>query len=220
MLIDWTEYNADKATVDAIIMQTSSQKLRQRAIQENLDYEGLVALGISQEQATKKSGRLPETDKETVGRLKQQNKVLKEEIKKNKGQQGGKKCGRCSWKECPGGIKCASEGKQCYACGGKNHFANARDCQHKGKFLKKKNDGKDKTSSKIQEAEDSDSEDEMSSRILEKLVGKMENEKTETIFTEIKIKGDEEQDFGTRIQVATDTGVGNVSYLCFFYMMY
>ena len=36
----------------------------------------------------------------------------------------------------------------------------------------------------------------------------MENAKTETIFTEIKIKGDEEQQFDTSIQVATDTGVG------------
>ena len=35
-LINWTDYNADKATVDAILMQTSSTKFRQRVIQENL----------------------------------------------------------------------------------------------------------------------------------------------------------------------------------------
>ena len=77
-LIDWTDYDADKATVDAILMQTSSSKLRQRAIQENLGYEELVALGISQEQATKKSERMPDAEKETVGRLKQENKALKQ----------------------------------------------------------------------------------------------------------------------------------------------
>ena len=34
-LIDWTDYDADKATVDTIVMQTSSAKLQQRSIQEN-----------------------------------------------------------------------------------------------------------------------------------------------------------------------------------------
>ena len=33
--IYWTNYRAETATVDALIMQTSSQKLQQKAIQEN-----------------------------------------------------------------------------------------------------------------------------------------------------------------------------------------
>ena len=33
--IYWTDYGAETATVDALIMQTSSQKLQQKAIQEN-----------------------------------------------------------------------------------------------------------------------------------------------------------------------------------------
>ena len=56
-LIDWGDYNAKKAAVDAIITQTSSAKLQQRAIQENPSYEELVDLGISQEQARKKAAR-------------------------------------------------------------------------------------------------------------------------------------------------------------------
>ena len=43
---------------------------------------------------------------------------------------------------------------------------------------------------------------------MEKLVGKVDSEITEDIFTSIEIKGDGEQKFNTRIQVATDTGVG------------
>ena len=184
-------------------MQTSSSKLRQRAIQENLGYEELVALGISQEQATKKSERMPDAEKETVGRLKQENKALKLKIKKDKSQQGGKKCcGRCQWQDCLGGSKCASEGKQCYACGGKNHFAKSRDCPQKGK------EKKDNPSSKIQVEGDSGSEDELSRRIMEKPVGKVESEISEDIFASIEIKGDGEQKFNTRIRVATDTGVG------------
>ena len=33
--VDWTNFNQEKATVDAIVMQTSSGKLRQKAIQDN-----------------------------------------------------------------------------------------------------------------------------------------------------------------------------------------
>ena len=60
----------------------------------------------------KKSERMPEAENETVGKLKQENKALKQKIRKDKSQQGGKKCGRCQWQDCPGGTKCASEGKQ------------------------------------------------------------------------------------------------------------
>ena len=68
-LIDWTDYNADKATVDAIVMQTSSSKLQQRAIQENPSYDEVVNLGITQEQARKKASKLPDGDSKTVNRL-------------------------------------------------------------------------------------------------------------------------------------------------------
>ena len=37
---------------------------------------------------------------------------------------------------------------------------------------------------------------------------KVGNETTETIFTNLEIKGDGEQKFNTMIRVATDTGVG------------
>ena len=57
--IDWTGYGAETATVDALIMQTSSQKLQQKAIQENPKYNEMVDLGISMEQAKKKAESLP-----------------------------------------------------------------------------------------------------------------------------------------------------------------
>ena len=54
-LLNWTDYNADRAAVDAMVMQTSSIRLKQRAIQENPTYLQLVHLGVSQEQAKKKA---------------------------------------------------------------------------------------------------------------------------------------------------------------------
>ena len=46
-LIDWTVNDADQAAVDAMVMQTSSVRLQQRAIQENPTNKQLVNLGIS-----------------------------------------------------------------------------------------------------------------------------------------------------------------------------
>ena len=74
-LINWTDYDAKKATVDAIIMQRSSVKLQQKAIQEYPTYEELVDLKISQEQTKKKAPKFLEGDSETVNRLKTENKL-------------------------------------------------------------------------------------------------------------------------------------------------
>ena len=49
--IDWTNYGVETVTVDALLMQTSSQKLQQMAIQENSKCAEMVDLGISMEQA-------------------------------------------------------------------------------------------------------------------------------------------------------------------------
>ena len=85
-LIDWTDYGAEQAAVDAIVMQTSSVKLQQKAIQENLTFDKLVNLGVSQEQAKKKAHRLSDNDNEDgvsrlqteVTKLKQSDGPLKE----------------------------------------------------------------------------------------------------------------------------------------------
>ena len=66
LLIDWTGYDADSATVDAIVTQTSSTKLQQRAIQENPNYDEIVNLGIAQEQARKKAAKLLDGENEAV----------------------------------------------------------------------------------------------------------------------------------------------------------
>ena len=62
--IYWTNYRAETATVDALIMQTSSQKLQQKAIQENPKYNEMVDLGISMEQAMKKAESLLEGEEQ------------------------------------------------------------------------------------------------------------------------------------------------------------
>ena len=53
--VDWEDYGFEKAVVDAVLIQTSSMKLRQKALQDNPDWNQLVDMGIGQEQSQKKA---------------------------------------------------------------------------------------------------------------------------------------------------------------------
>ena len=80
--VDWDGYDAEMAAVDAIVMQTRSTKLQQKAIQDNPSYEELVKLGISQEQAKKKADSLPDGESETTRALQMQVRKLSEKLSK------------------------------------------------------------------------------------------------------------------------------------------
>ena len=70
--------------MDAIVMQTRSTKLQQKAIQDNPSYEELVRLGISQEQAKKKADFLPDGECERTRVLETQVRKLTEKLNKDK----------------------------------------------------------------------------------------------------------------------------------------
>ena len=104
-LIDWTGYDATKAAVDALVLQTSSQKLQQRAIQENPDLDTFIALGMSQEQARKKAASMPGGQEEVVNRLQQENNKPRKKLESKNPQQHPKKgnlarCSRCCMAKC------------------------------------------------------------------------------------------------------------------------
>ena len=52
-MIDYNNYDWRQAAVDAMIHQTSSSKLREKALQENISYDGLLKIGIAKEQSDK-----------------------------------------------------------------------------------------------------------------------------------------------------------------------
>ena len=147
LLINWTGYNADSATVDAIVTQTTSTKVQQRAIQENPTYDEIVNLGISQEQAKKKAAKLPDGENEAVNRLQSELYKLKskqpKQSKKSKnsygkkdktdgdGQVKKKGCEKCSIWKCKGGENCFAQGKSGNACKETGHFAASKLCQKK-----------------------------------------------------------------------------------------
>ena len=140
MLIEWTGYDADSATVDALVTQTSSTKLQQRALQENPTYDELVQLGVSQEQAKKKAARLPDGEKETVSRLQSKAKKTqpKAYAKKDKSDTAKKKgCEKCGIWKCTGGDSCFALGKSCNACKKTGHFAASKLCAKKSVTARK-----------------------------------------------------------------------------------
>ena len=52
-LINYENYDWKQAAVDAILLQTSNPKMRERALQNNVSYEDLLKLGITKEQSEK-----------------------------------------------------------------------------------------------------------------------------------------------------------------------
>ena len=197
-LIDWAGYGAEHAAVDAIIMQTSSSKLQQRALQENPTYPELVDLGISQEQARRKATKLPDGDNEVVSRLKDENKKLKDRLKKD----DKKKCQKCCLSKCRGGSQCFAEGKKCNKCGGGGHFGLSKLCPK----------NKVETARRIGEAEDTGSEesgDERCGRILDQCitVNRLEEKNKDSIYSKLKVTSHDDDRFEAKMKMATDTGV-------------
>ena len=206
-LIDWTGYGAEQAAVDAIVMQTSSVKLQQRAIQDNPTYDQLVNLGISQEQAKKKADGLPDGEDDVIKRLQQEVAQLKAKdrtpIPQPKGGESKPKCVKCCFKFCkdPGGSGCLSESRKCNTCGKSGHFQSSKLCQGKKK----------EKSGKIKEAQESDSESETSSRIVEERTAQVKGgaKKSNSIVTKVGLQAwdPEGAPEEVKIKVDTDTGV-------------
>ena len=84
-LIDYANYDWKQAAVDAMILQTSSSKLREKALQENINYECLLKIGIAKEQSEKGAAMLEQASgqnrvEEEVRRLRVENEA---EVTKN-----------------------------------------------------------------------------------------------------------------------------------------
>ena len=117
-LIDYSNYDWKMAVVDAIVLQTSNEKLREKALFGNVTYDRLMSLGVAKEQSEKGSALLSG------------NKIKEEEVAKlqeslKKQQLKGSKCSRCGYERCPGSKRCPANGKTCAKCKKTNHFAQA-----------------------------------------------------------------------------------------------
>ena len=184
-MIDYTDYDWQQAAVDAMILQTSNAKLRERALQENITYDMLMTLGVAKEQSARGAAALEKASGQSRVKIEEEVRRLRDENKPLKGK--GKKCSRCGKPQCTGGTKCPANGKKCGKCHKLNHFAKV--CRSK----------KQTDVSQLSSAEDSDSS-ESSGRVIVGKVG------SGNIGANIYVSGPEQSN-STMMNLATDTGV-------------
>ena len=192
MLISYDNYDWKQATVDAILLQTSSAKLRERALQENISYDALLMMGITKEQSEKGAALLEQASgqsrqikiEEEVRRLQVENKRLKKVKSKYP-------CNRCGLDTCQQNSKCPANGQKCAKCKRMNHFA--RVCKS-GKSQTNRS-----SNSFGQVSDSDDSEEEVSGHILVRQLD------SKSILANIFISGSGEIE--NCLEMATDTGV-------------
>ena len=196
-LIDYEGYDFRQAAIDAILLQTSNPKLRERGLQENVSLEKLLEIGISKEQSVRGAEMLEQASGQgsSSGSIKMEEEVrrLKQENKKLRSKSSKKPCFRCGKDGCQQGKKCPANGKTCSKCNKPNHFAKV--CK-----TKKSDDKSSKSFGQVSSAEDSDSE-ESSGRVV---VGKLDSN---TIGAMVTASGPLNSQAEQQMKLATDTGI-------------
>ena len=170
------------AVVDAIVLQTSNEKLREKALFGNVTYDRLMSLGVAKEQSEKGSALL------SGNKIKEEEVAkLQESLKKQRFK--GSKCSRCGYERCPGSKRCPANGKTCAKCKKTNHFAQA--CRSKT------------NSTNVNQLSDSETEEDLLGRILE--VKKLSSK---GIAAKVTIKAYEDKNANeSAVELSTDTGV-------------
>jgi hypothetical protein len=148
---DFQGYNHDKAARDAILFQTSNDKLRKRILAEDQELDAVVKLGMSYEQSAAKakdmSGSKTEQRSEVcrIQQLQEQVARLQADFsksgKKDKvNERTGKSCQTCPQGSRHEGKPClGKKAKECYGCKEAGHFKGAPICKAKeGKKEKRK----------------------------------------------------------------------------------
>ena len=84
-----------------MLLQTTSTKLRERALQENITYDDLVKLGIAREQSQKGAALLHKASSQSNA-----SEVKYSQNRKLKSQFNSKPCSTCNSNTCEKGSKC------------------------------------------------------------------------------------------------------------------
>ena len=197
-LISYNQYDWKQAAVDAMILQMSSSKLREKALNENVSYNDLIKLGITKEQSEKGAALLEQASgssrnlDEEVRRLTMENRNLKEAAAESKSE---KSCNRCGKESCSQDKSCPALGEKCSKCKKMNHFA--RVCR--SHVTPRKMRRKKKAVNRV-DSEDSDSE--TSGRIIE--VSHLDKK---SALASINMQGLAKPGDAQAVKMVTDTGV-------------
>ena len=116
---------------DQIIVGTTDNEIRKKALSEQWDLDTLVGNGRKMEAAAFGADKIKKevTEDGAVSRVKP-GKYSRKNAKKPR-------CKNCSNPACLGGKKCCAYEKDCFDCGGAGHFKGAPNCSKEGKRQKK-----------------------------------------------------------------------------------
>ena len=146
---------ADTLIRDQIVIGTTDDEIRAKALSEQWGLTDLVTKGRQMEAASLGADKIKEEMKQEVCVSR-----LKPGKYSRKSQKGASvpQCKNCSNKACKGGKTCIAFGKDCFLCGGKGHYRGAPNCKGKKKKPGKGRDG----ARRVAENSSSDSSDESS----------------------------------------------------------
>ena len=133
--INWDEYDAEQAALDAICFQTTDGKWRHKILSEKLTLQEAIDYGRTSAHTRIKTKKLEDT---TNG------KSTEESLSRLNNSKGtGNGCKNCGFDSHMSG-KCPAKGKECFKCGRKDHFGHAPACSGKKKKEKAKSKGSGK----------------------------------------------------------------------------
>ena len=128
---DFSNYTEAEAARDAILFNTSNNKLQQKILTENLDYDAAVKYGLSNEQSRKKIKKINEA--KAGDKVEDANRIsrLEKDVEKMKTKKKPR-CKTCSRQH--EGVCFATKGnKTCFDCGETGHWKGAQICKGKPK---------------------------------------------------------------------------------------
>ena len=177
--VDWQNYNAETAAKNVMIFNCNSEKLRMKAIAEDLNYNNFVRTAMAMESSEVKAKDMVA---EGVRSLKDKEvKKLSEKVKKLMSRGGGKqkdKCKTCGRQGHPPGQTCFALKLTCHSCNQMGHLQTVcKEKKEKVKYVsspeeteeevnrvvrKKKKRKQKKQNKKQLSASDSDSDDQIS----------------------------------------------------------
>ena len=154
-----------------MILQTSSPKLRERALQDNINCEDLLILGIAKEQSQKGAALLEKAsgqDPLLMSCTTEEVCHLQLENQKLRSHKPTQPCFCCGSETCTKRQTCPAVGKQCANYSKMNHFAQV--CQSKPKEKKwKPKPRRHQKLGRLASIEESDSEESSGRIVLRKL---------------------------------------------------
>ena len=155
---------------DQIVIGTSDDDIRRSALKEQWTLADLQSKGRKIEAATFGAAQIKKEAKREYADV---NRTTPGKYSR-KGGNGRKtqkqKCRNCSNKACLGGDRCFAQGRECFACGGKDHFKGSENCKQKkdhksrkpkkskDKTMRVKDNGSDNSSGSDSSSSDSESE--------------------------------------------------------------